>query len=120
MGLLSDLLLFPIMGPVHGFRFVLEQIAAEVDAQRLDEGRVEAELMGLAVRHDLGEISDAEYAEQETVLLEQLNAIRAYKQALMESDTDTYTDPYMESDTDIYMESDTDTYTDTYVDGDGS
>ena len=86
MGLLSGLLLLPITGPVRGLQFVLEQIKAEVDAEQLDEGRVEAELMELSVRHDLGEISDEDYAEQETALLEQLDAIRAYKEGLYEAD----------------------------------
>ena len=88
MGLLSGLLLLPVTGPVRGLQFVLEQIKAQVDAELLDEGRVQAELMTLSLRRDLGEISDAEYESQETALLEQLNAIRAYKEGLVESDPD--------------------------------
>ena len=79
MGLLSGLLLLPITGPVHGLRFVLEQIQARVDAELMDKGHVTAELMAIALRHDLGEISDEEYAEQEAALLDRLNAIRAYR-----------------------------------------
>ncbi len=86
MGLLSNLLLFPVTGPVHGVRFLLEQIQAQANAELLDEGRVQAELMSLSVRYDLGEISDAEYEEQEEALFEELNAIRAYKEELLESD----------------------------------
>ena len=86
MGLLSNLLLFPVTGPVHGVRFLLEQIQAQANAELLDEGRVQAELMSLSVRYDLGEISDAEYEEQEEALLEELNASRAYKEELLEPD----------------------------------
>ena len=86
MGLLSGLLLLPITGPVHGLRFVLEQIKAQVDAELLDEGHVTAELMAIGLQHDLGEISDEEYAAREAELLEQLNAIRAYKAELMEAE----------------------------------
>ncbi len=86
MGLLSSLLLLPIAGPVHGLRFVLEQIQARVDAELMDENQVTAELMGLALQHDLGEISDDEYAARETELLERLNAIRAYKAELAASE----------------------------------
>ena len=86
MGLLSNLLLFPVTGPVHGVRFLLEQIQAQANAELLDEGRVQAELMSLSVRYDLGEISDAEYEEQEEALFEKLNAIRAYKEELLEPD----------------------------------
>ena len=83
MGLLSGLLLLPITGPVHGLQFILEQIQAQVDAELLDDGRVQAELMSLSMRHELGEISEAEYDEQEALLLEELNAIRAYKEDLL-------------------------------------
>ena len=88
MGLLSGLLLFPVTGPARGLLFVLEQIQAQVDAERLDEGRVQAELLALSVRHDLGEIPDAEYAAQESALLEQLEAIRAYKEGVIEPETE--------------------------------
>lgn len=91
MGLLSGLLLFPITGPVYGLKFVLEQIQAQVDAQLLDEGQVTASLMTIGLQHELGEISDEEYAAQEAALLEQLNAIRAYKAGLV--DVDTASDP---------------------------
>ncbi len=79
MGLLSSLLLLPIAGPVHGLRFLLEKIKPRLDADLMYEGQVTAELMAIALQHDLGEISDEEYAERETELLDRLNAIRAYK-----------------------------------------
>jgi len=62
--------------------FVLEQIQAQVDAQLLDEGQIISTLMSIGLQHDLGDIDDEEYAEQERALLEQLNAIRAYKAGL--------------------------------------
>jgi multidrug efflux pump subunit AcrA (membrane-fusion protein) len=86
MGLLTDLLLLPVTGPAHGLHFILEQIQAQVEAEQLDEGRVEEELLALSLRHDMGEITEAEYMDQEAALLEQLNAIRAYKEALLEAD----------------------------------
>lgn len=86
MGLLSGLLLFPITGPVYGLKFVLEQIQAQVDAQLLDEGQVISNLMSIGLQHEAGEISDEEYASQEAALLEQLNAIRAYKASLVEAE----------------------------------
>ncbi len=92
MGLISELLLLPVTGPVHGLQFILEQIREEAEAERLDEDRVMAELMNLGLRYDLGEISDAEYEAQERVLLEELDAIRTYNEGLMELETDTYVD----------------------------
>ncbi|MFN8636750.1 MAG: gas vesicle protein GvpG [Chloroflexota bacterium] len=86
MGLLSGLLLFPVTGPFYGLKFVLEQIQAQVDAQLLDESQVIANLMSLGQQHEMGEITDDEYASQEALLLEQLNAIRAYKASLVEAE----------------------------------
>jgi hypothetical protein len=87
MGLLSGLLLFPITGPVYGLKFVLEQIQAQADAQMLDDGQVIGDLMTIGQLYEAGEISDEEYASQEAALLEQLNAIRAYKASLVEAPT---------------------------------
>jgi Gas vesicle protein G len=80
MGLLSDVLLLPVTGPVRGLRFIAAQIKEQVDAERDPARRaeqVQAELMRLSVRRDLGQISEDEYAAQEAALLAQLNALRA-------------------------------------------
>ena len=85
MGLLSDLLLLPVMGPVRGLRFIAEQVKEEVDAE-LDPGRraeqVQAELIRLSVQRDLGQISDDNYVAREAALLEQLNALQAGEENL--------------------------------------
>jgi hypothetical protein len=84
MGLLSELLLLPVTGPVRGLRFIAEQVKEQVDAE-LDPRRraeqVQAELMRLSVRRDLGQISADEYAAQEAALLAQLNALQVELQA---------------------------------------
>ena len=80
MGLLTDVLLLPITGPIRGLRFIAEQVKDQVDAERDPARRaqqVQAELIRLSVRRDQGQISEDEYAAQETVLLEQLNALQA-------------------------------------------
>ena len=80
MGLLSDLLLLPVTGPARGLRFIAEQVKEQVDAE-LDPAQraqqVQAELIRLSVRRDLGQISADEYAAQEAALLAQLNALWA-------------------------------------------
>jgi hypothetical protein len=80
LGLLSDLLLLPVLGPVRGLRFIAEQVKEEVDAE-LDPARraeqVQAELIRLSVQRDLGQISDDDYVAREAALLEQLNALQA-------------------------------------------
>jgi hypothetical protein len=80
MGLLSDVLLLPITGPIRGLRFIAEQVKDQVDAE-CDPARraeqVQAELLRLSVRRDLRQISEDEYAAREAALLEQLNALQA-------------------------------------------
>jgi hypothetical protein len=93
MGIISGLLLLPITGPVWGFRLLLERIRDEADAALRDEGRAFAELIGLSMRHSAGQLSDAEFAEQEAALLEQLSSIREYRDELLHGE------PEMEEDT---------------------
>jgi gas vesicle protein GvpG len=88
MGAIAQLLLLPVMAPVWGFRFVLERLRDEADAVLQDEGRAYAELLQLSMRHNAGELSDAEYAEQEADLLERLDAMREYQNELMDAQWD--------------------------------
>lgn len=81
MRLLSEILLSPVTGPVRTAGFVLKRINEQVEAEYLDEGKVQAELLDLTMRYDHGEIDDEQYMEQEAAILEHLNDIRAYKEA---------------------------------------
>ncbi len=82
MGAITDVLLVPVMAPVWGFRFVLEQLRDEADAVLRDEGRAFAELSELSLRRTTGQLSDAEYAEQEAQLLDRLSTIRDLRDSL--------------------------------------
>ena len=59
--------------------WVARKAAEEAERELLDEDRVRAQLLELQTRYDLGEVSEDEYAYQETILLERLNAIREAK-----------------------------------------
>ena len=82
IGAIAGLVLMPAMAPVWGFRFVLQRLMDEAESVMYDEGRGFAALMDLSMRRSAGKISDEEYAEQETELLERLKAIREYKDEL--------------------------------------
>ena len=88
MGAISGLLLLPLMAPVWGFTFVLERLRDEAEAVRNDEGRAFAELIDLSMRRSAGQLSEADYAEQETELLERLSSIRDYRDELQQSELD--------------------------------
>jgi gas vesicle protein GvpG len=80
--LLSNLVTSPVRGPIWGMRFVVNRIKDQVEAEMLDEGKVQADLLDLTLRYEHGEIDDDEYNEQEAAILARLNDIRAYKESL--------------------------------------
>jgi hypothetical protein len=86
VGLVTGLLFFPVLGPVRAFGFLLERLREEAEAVLRDEGRVFAEIIDLSRRHHAGQLSDAEYADQESQLLERLSSIREYKDDLLQGD----------------------------------
>lgn len=86
MGWLSSILLAPITGPINMVLFVSQQVKERLDAEMLDESLIEDELVVLSLSYDMGEISDDEFATQETALLERINAVRAYKESLTRSE----------------------------------
>lgn len=88
MGLIGGLLLLPIAGPMWGFRLFVERIRDEAEAVLYDEGRAFAELIDLGMRHNAGQLSDADFAQQESELLERLTSIREYRDELLQTDAD--------------------------------
>ena len=56
--------------------FVFKQIADAVNAELDDEGRLKEELLSAQMKLELGEISDAEFAEVEAEVLARLRDIR--------------------------------------------
>lgn len=74
--LLDDILLLPVNGVV----WVADKLKDSAEAEFLDESRVQESLLALQMRLELEEISESEYMEQETELLDRLEEIRKYKE----------------------------------------
>lgn len=74
--LLDDILLLPVSGLV----WVADKLKDSAEAEFLDESRVQESLLALQMRLEMDEISESEYMEQETELLERLEDIRKYKE----------------------------------------
>jgi Gas vesicle protein G len=85
MGLLSNLLFFPITGPVAGIRWSLRKVAQVVDEELTDDSSIKQELMELQMQLELGDIDDAEYVRREAELMTRLREVRAWRERLGKS-----------------------------------
>ena len=80
MGLLSNLLFFPVTGPVAGIRWTLGQVQTVVEQELTDDTPIKQELMELQMQLELGDIDDAEYVAREADLMRRLRAVREWKE----------------------------------------
>jgi Gas vesicle protein G len=61
---------------VGGIKFVLGKLVAAVDAELNDDTHLREELLAAQMRLELGEITEAEFAETERELLDAIRAVR--------------------------------------------
>src|SRR5437868_10001910 len=80
MGLLSNLLFFPVTGPVAGIRWTLGQVQTVVEQELTDDTPIKQELMELQMQLELGDIDDAEYVAREADLMRRLREVREWKE----------------------------------------
>jgi len=80
VGLLTGLLTLPL-APVRSTVWIAERLIEEAERELGDETAIRRQLTELEIRHDLGEISDEEFAEAEDALLVRLVAARQAKGA---------------------------------------
>jgi hypothetical protein len=82
MGLLSNILFFPVTGPVAGIRWALGKVQTVVEEELTDDSPVKQELMELQMLLELGDIDDAEYVRREAVLMRRLRDVREWRERL--------------------------------------
>src|SRR5438045_7584093 len=82
MFLLDDILLFPLRAPVAGFRWIMRQIQTMADEELLNDQPWKERLIELQMMLELGEISEAEYGEQEAQVFQALREIRARREQI--------------------------------------
>ena len=80
MGLLTNLLLFPISGPVAGIKWSLGKVQKVVEEELTDDAPIKQDLMELQMRLELGDIDDAEYVQREADLMARLREVRAWRE----------------------------------------
>ena len=82
MGLLSNILFFPVTGPVAGIRWALGKVQTVVEDELTDDSPVKQELMELQMLLELGDIDDAEYVRREATLMQRLRDVRDWRERL--------------------------------------
>jgi hypothetical protein len=82
MGLLSNILFFPVTGPVAGIRWALGRVQTVVEEELTDDSSVKQELMELQMLLELGDIDDAEYVRREAALMKRLRDVRDWRERL--------------------------------------
>ena len=82
MGLLSNIVFFPVTGPVAGIRWTLGNLQRIVEEELTDDAPVKQDLLELQMQHELGEIDDDEYLARETQLMARLREVRAWRERL--------------------------------------
>lgn len=80
MGLLTNLLFFPITGPVAGIKWSLGKVQQVVEEELTDDSPVKQELMELQMQLELGDIDDDEYVRREAELMARLREVRAWRE----------------------------------------
>jgi outer membrane PBP1 activator LpoA protein len=71
-----------------GLRFVLNRITEAVEAELNDEERLREELLAAQMRVELGEMTEAQFADLERVVLQRLREIREERKRQAEADAE--------------------------------
>ncbi len=80
--LLDDLLLLPIKLPVAGFNWILKQIQTMANEELLNDQPWKERLIELQMMLEVGEISEAEYGQEEAQVFRALREIRARREEI--------------------------------------
>jgi hypothetical protein len=80
MGLLTNILLAPFLGPVWGTRFTLDKIDRAVREQLTDDTPIKEDLMTLQLKLETGEIDDDQYVQQEAEIMQRLREVREWRE----------------------------------------
>jgi len=80
MGLLTNILLAPFLGPIYGTRWTLDKVDRVVREELTDDTPIKEDLMALQLKLEMGEIDDDEYVKREAEIMEQLRAVREWRE----------------------------------------
>jgi len=73
-------ILFPFLIPVKGMIWIASKLKSTAEEELTDESRIQEQLLELQMRFEMDEITEEEYDRREAKLMEELEAIRKYKE----------------------------------------
>jgi len=82
MGLLTNILLAPFLGPIYGTRWTLDKVDRVVREELTDDTPIKEDLMALQLQLEMGEIDDAEYVRREGELMQRFREVREWREKL--------------------------------------
>src|SRR3954453_15650563 len=82
MGLISNILFFPVTGPIAGIRWALGKVQTVVEEELTDDSSVKQDLMELQMQLELGDIDDPGYVRREAALMQRLREVREWRERL--------------------------------------
>jgi len=80
MGLLTNILLAPFLGPIYGTKWTLDKVDRVVREQLTDDTPIKEDLMALHLQLEMGEIDDEEYVRREKEIMERLREVREWRE----------------------------------------
>jgi hypothetical protein len=80
VGLLTNLLFFPVTGPIAGIKWSLGKVQQVVEEELTDDTPVKQDLMELQMQLELGDIDDAEYVRREAEIMQRLREVRTWRE----------------------------------------
>jgi hypothetical protein len=80
MGLLTNILLAPFLGPVWASKWTLDKVDRVVREELTDDTPIKEDLMKLQMELEMGEIDDAEYVKREAEIMRRLREVRDWRE----------------------------------------
>ena len=80
MGLLTNILLAPFLGPVWASKWTLDKVDRVVREELTDDTPIKEDLMKLQMALEMGDIDDAEYVRREAEIMRRLREVREWRE----------------------------------------
>jgi hypothetical protein len=80
MGLLTNILLAPFLGPIWGTKWTLDKVDRAVREELTDDTPIKEDLMALQLQLETGEIDDAEYVRREIEIMQRFREVREWRE----------------------------------------